>query len=393
MERNIKLLQIILPLEKPWFWLGIWLLFYLTITDYAGVGIIEAVVVTMGFLLEVPTGAFADLIGKKRTLILSYVIIIAGNIVMGLSTSVALLVTSVILLSTGHTLYSGTAEALLYDSLKTIKQEDRFEKLLSNVQKYMLIIMAVATVIGGFLYDMNKAWPFFATAAATSVGLILLIFIKEPPIDTEKFSITNYLKQTRIGVKELFKDKINNIWISKILVIAGFSVILMEVMDPALMINFGYNEQQMGIIFALVPFISAIGAHFYPQIRKFFGNTTLLLLITISFLFVAGISPFIGFWLGGALLLFRNIFYPMIDNLSSSAINKVVESKYRATALSAFTMFKELPYVASAYLIGVWMDQYTPVRVTMWLAVVFSIITLVAWGWQYVYYFKRPRGV
>ena len=70
MKRNIKLLKFILPLNQAWFWLGIWILYYLRFTNYTGIGLIEAVVITTGFIFEIPTGALADLIGKKKTIII-----------------------------------------------------------------------------------------------------------------------------------------------------------------------------------------------------------------------------------------------------------------------------------------------------------------------------------
>ncbi|MDQ6984741.1 MAG: hypothetical protein Q9M91_07790 [Candidatus Dojkabacteria bacterium] len=42
MEKNLKVLKYILALYRAWFWLGVWLIFYLTIPDYEGIGFLES---------------------------------------------------------------------------------------------------------------------------------------------------------------------------------------------------------------------------------------------------------------------------------------------------------------------------------------------------------------
>lgn len=41
MERNIQIAYLLAFLKNTWFWLGVWVFFYLSYTNYAGIGIIE----------------------------------------------------------------------------------------------------------------------------------------------------------------------------------------------------------------------------------------------------------------------------------------------------------------------------------------------------------------
>ncbi|PIU73207.1 hypothetical protein COS78_03500 [Candidatus Shapirobacteria bacterium CG06_land_8_20_14_3_00_40_12] len=65
MDRNIRLAYVIGTLRNSWFWLGVWILFYLSITNYAGIGIVESTLFFTAIILEVPTGAIADMLGKR----------------------------------------------------------------------------------------------------------------------------------------------------------------------------------------------------------------------------------------------------------------------------------------------------------------------------------------
>ncbi|MCA9369104.1 MAG: hypothetical protein H6773_00375 [Pseudomonadales bacterium] len=53
-------------LDHAWFWIAIWALFYLRFTDCAGFGLLEFTMIISFVITEIPTGAIADLFGKKK---------------------------------------------------------------------------------------------------------------------------------------------------------------------------------------------------------------------------------------------------------------------------------------------------------------------------------------
>jgi len=67
MKNNILIAYILAFAKNTWFWLGIWIFYYLRFTNYAGIGLIETVLTVTTTLSEIPTGAVADLLGKKKT--------------------------------------------------------------------------------------------------------------------------------------------------------------------------------------------------------------------------------------------------------------------------------------------------------------------------------------
>ena len=72
MTRNIYLAYFLAAMKHSWFFLGIWVFYYLQFTDYAGIGLLETIMIGTTTLGEIPTGAVADLFGKKKTLVLSF---------------------------------------------------------------------------------------------------------------------------------------------------------------------------------------------------------------------------------------------------------------------------------------------------------------------------------
>lgn len=156
MTRNIYLAYFLAAMKNSWFWLGIWVLYYLKFTNYAGIGIIETIMIGTTTLAEIPTGAVADLLGKKKTLILSFLLEAIGGFIMALALNFNQLAFSVFVLCVGGALYSGTFDALVYDSLKQVKKESNYDKILANISTITLITITLASIIGGFLYSFNS---------------------------------------------------------------------------------------------------------------------------------------------------------------------------------------------------------------------------------------------
>lgn len=96
MERNIKIAYIVATFRNAWFWLGVWILFYLSITNYSGIGIVESTLFFTAIILEVPTGALADILGKRKTIIISFFLSAICNFGIAYSTNLNNLLVSVI---------------------------------------------------------------------------------------------------------------------------------------------------------------------------------------------------------------------------------------------------------------------------------------------------------
>ncbi len=96
-KNNIKLLYWISFFNNLWFWLGTWVLYYLLFTDYTGIGMIEMAMIISIVVFEIPSGALADLLGKKKTLILGLGIIFLGDLAMGLAPNFVVLFLSAFL--------------------------------------------------------------------------------------------------------------------------------------------------------------------------------------------------------------------------------------------------------------------------------------------------------
>jgi MFS family permease len=376
-QKNIVLAYILTFCKNSWFWLGIWVFYYLQFTNYAGIGIIETVLIVTMTLTEIPTGAVADLFGKRKTLFLSFLLQAVGALWMALTPNFSGLALSVFIMGVGGTLYSGTLEALVYDTLKQNKLESTYDRTISIISSIQLIAPAVCGVIGGFLYALSPSLPFFANAFFYFLGIVTTLFLVEPLIDTEKFSWTNYVNQTKQGIKQLTKTiSIRNQTIL-LLSIGLIGVILDEMLYSFLGVEFGLKAESIGIVWAVIFLISAIAVQTTPFIRQSLGDKKAVILTGGVISITLIVSPILGLMFGVVSILLSSAFLAILTNLTSIIINKNTESKYRATTLSTFNMIKNIPYVLSAYFIGSLSDTISAKNSAMVLGLILIFFLLI----------------
>lgn len=373
MDRNIKIAYIVATFRNAWFWLGVWILFYLSITNYSGIGIVESTLFFTAIILEVPTGALADVLGKKITIIISFFLSALCNFGIAYSTNLTHLLISVVVGGIGMSLYSGAFDALIYDSLLQEKKESTFNKVLSRITSQQLIMMAVCSAIGGYLYVFDHHLPFLICGLFALAACGLSFFFTEPQKDSEKFSINNYLKQNTEGFKHLFNKNLLNI-VFFLIVVSSFYALSDEMLDSMLGFEFGLSSQMLGILFSVIALVGALFSYLSGKISKDKDLFYLILILTGFSALTYLLSPIAGVLLGSILLISRTAIMAVHNNYQSTILNKYIKSKYRATTLSSFNLIKTLPYAISAPFLGIYMQQITARNFAFFIAIVLALV-------------------
>lgn len=287
------------------------------------------------------------------------------------------LLLSVFVMCTGSAFYSGTIDALVFDSLKEEGKEDSYDKKISNINTISLISPAICGIIGGFIYKVSPSLPFYANAFGYLIGFITSFFLVEPYIDSEKFSVTNFFKQSGKGLQELFKTVDIKRQTILLLSIGFFVIISAEMLGGFIGFEFGFNEIQMGILWSAIYVICSITSQLTPLIRKILKGNLSIIVVGIIMATTFIISPFVGLIVGGLSLALRSSLHSIFGNLYSITINNNTDSKYRATTLSTFNMIKNTPYVLTAFFIGSLSDKYSAKTIALYLGVILITFILI----------------
>ena len=124
------------------------------------IGILESIYHITGVLFELPTGAIADVYGKKFSVVAGRVVSVISCILMIKSNSIWGFAIAFVLSSAAMNLNSGAAESLVYDSLKELGEEDKYKKIWGNLAFAMSIAQGVAVLLGGILADIKFLYAY-----------------------------------------------------------------------------------------------------------------------------------------------------------------------------------------------------------------------------------------
>lgn len=373
MNRNLRIAYFLSFVNELYLPLAIWLLFFLKYLDFTQVAVIGALGTVSSNLFEIPTGAISDLIGRKWTLFLSFAVSAIGLLVIALGNTFTVFALGRIINGLGSSLFSGTHESLMYDTLKTSGKESTYDHAIAKAESVAWIGLFLAAIFGGFIYDFWPTGPFYITAIIYSLTALLCLFLKEPRVDSEKFSFSNYLAQNTKGFTELFKDlKTTQISLIMITVASGY-FIAAKILGISQAEEYGLDGKGVGLLFGTGYIISAVFSYYYPKIRNRVGNIKLLIIsvgvLLSSFIF----APFAGIVGGGILIIMRISSSTIFGNAKSVIMNRFIDSKNRATALSTLTLLSQIPFTLSFYFIGKYIDHNSPNSFALLLGVILII--------------------
>jgi MFS family permease len=359
MKKDLFLLYCLSFISKAWFWSGIWILYYLRFTTYAGIGAVESVMIVNAIFCEIPTGAISDLIGRKKSLVMAFLLICIGNFVLASAPNVYFIGLATIVIVWGAGFYSGTLEASYYDLLKRNRQSQRYQKVISFSRTLEMISIALCGIIGGFLYSYSPTLPFWLSGVVAFIGVPVALCLSELGRSKEYFSLKSFWKQNKVGYHELFKNEVTRKYVFLILSTGFFMVMAAELMNDALAIEFGFRDSQLGVLTAAGFLFAAVASHSTHALTQLFGKLELFFLASASLAVAWLISPYAQFWLGGGLFILAICLMGIVENVSSAIINPRISSQYRATTLSTLEMLRKAPYVLLAFVMGGLMDVFS----------------------------------
>lgn len=355
---NIRFYYALSFLSEFYFIVGNWIFFWLKFMKYGELGLLDMFAFLFGFLMEVPAGAIADSIGRKKTINVAFFFTFTGFITIATSTGNVQLVFGFFLAQLGWAFYSGAAEALAYDTLKEHKQEKSFDRVISTAQSLGLTALVIGALVGGFVYSYWFRLPHLLTGTAFGIGFLVSLFLHEPSIDSEHFSMEKYVNQIKRGFQQLGLPSIKP-FIPLIFVTVGVAFMYGSgILQPAIAQSLGYNGTSISILGAIGLAISAIVVRLIPWMRTHLSDRQGLQLLACFYIagFILVTLP-IGIIGGGFILVTLAVIRPLTGSWTSVVVNRELPSQYRATTLSAIEMIKKLPYILVAAVTGSLIDS------------------------------------
>lgn len=152
----------------------------------AEIGLAEGMFHLTSLLCEVPSGMAADLLGRRRTLIFGGVLGVFSALAMASAPGLGLICTAMALKALGYNMLSGTAEALIYDSLKMAGRKKDYIKVDANASICMKIATALGSLASLLAGVLRYAGYYLADAVSALLSALAAARLEEPIVTDEQ---------------------------------------------------------------------------------------------------------------------------------------------------------------------------------------------------------------
>ena len=375
----------------------VWVLFLLD-RGYtlAQVGIAEGVFHITSMLFEIPSGMFADLFGRKKTLLLSGTAGIFSSFFMALDGWSGWIYFGMICSALAFNLASGTQEAIVYDSLLEGKCEDRYKKVWANMSVIGRVAQAAACAASPIAIAMGYRYTYLVMGILGCGTVLSAAGMKEPVLNPEKCPESLKSRETegeaiekttgkvagKISRADHRDIRVNDLWdiikkvrqhiidtaifirehprtMCKLLADAAVACpcyLLMMYLQNHL-VECGWPKAWIGMPILLIPLAGAIGAWIAAKNKSSLFRAML----------VCGIAGGIGTCLAGSKILLVTLSGACIARMCegfseiivSENTNREFTSEQRATLVSIDSMFYSVLMVVASPLTGVIGNQYS----------------------------------
>ncbi len=179
-KRNIKLYVFVKVFGKRVF-LPLSAIYFVQVAGFslAGIGLLGSLYFAINFIADVPTGIFADKVGKVASIKVGAIMNIASTLIYVTHPTKIGIILATIIEAAGYAFLIGAGEALTHDSLVIQKREKDYTKVVSRTQSISLIINTLLIATVPMTYKIDTRLPFFIGTIAYTCLLIVTLFMHE----------------------------------------------------------------------------------------------------------------------------------------------------------------------------------------------------------------------
>jgi len=336
--------------------------------------VLQAVYSIAIVVLEIPSGYLADVIGRRKTLILGAVFGTFGFATYSFSFGFMGFLVAEIILGIGQSCISGADSAMLYDSLLEKGEENKYTRFEGRITSLGNVAEAVAGIAGGLLAGITLRTPYFAQTFVALIALPAAITLVEP---TRKVPLikAGIMEIVHIARFALFTDRPlrRNILFSAI---TGTATLTMAWFAQPFFEYTRIDIAWFGILWTTLNLTVAITSYTAHRLEHKLGQRRSILLIAL--MIPMGYLALSRFHLPGGLIILY-IFY-LIRGYATPVlkdyINRITASNIRATVLSVRNFIIRLLFALTGPLLGWVKDIYSLPQALLLAGFIFLVISL-----------------
>jgi MFS family permease len=361
LESNIHKLYIIKLSKWMMLYMPIIWLFYaengLTITDLLIIQSIYSITIA---IIEIPSGYVADVIGRRKALIIGTFCGVIGMSIYAFSYSFSGFLSAALCLGIGQSFISGSDTAIMYDTLLSLKRSKEFIKIEGRTISLGNFAEAFAFVAGGILAEISLRTPFYGQIGIAFIGFLAALSLSEPSLHRLKDGKTNPWR----NIKNIIQFSIiDNSTLRHFILyssIIGAATLTMAWFSQPFFMSMGITSTfAFGIIGAVLNIAVAIPSLYAHEIEQRFATNKLLfgflLFISLGYFLMGSTTSILGLFI----LLIFNITRGFATPILKDYMNRHIPSEMRATVMSIRSFITRVIFATTAPFLGHIADFYS----------------------------------
>lgn len=349
-------------------------------------------------LLEIPTGVFADILGRRKTMIFSFLGYIISFILFYFSTTYSLLLLAMLVFGFGDAMRTGTHKAMIFDYLKIKGWNSQRVAYYGRTRSWSQIGSAISSLLAASIVIITGNYEIvFLISTLPYLGNLILIW-SYPPVLDGPIKNNHEIKLAK-NVKNYFSDlkisfSIRALWVTFLNLASyqGYFKAIKDYLQPIIVLaiagSYLHGEASadfattsiVGIIYFIIYIISSFTSRYASKMVDWLKTPERVINITLAF------GLLVGVFAGGlitsennkwAALIFILIF--VVQNIrkpiGSSVIAENVKNEVLATGLSIQSQFDSLLAALCAILMGFLAENFGLGKALMILGVTLLLIS------------------
>lgn len=325
-------------------------------------------------VLEIPSGYLADVIGRRKTLVLGAIFGTLGFTTYSFSYGFIGFLIAEVILGIGQSCISGADSAMLYDSLLEKGEEKKYSRFEGRIVSLGNISEAAAGIIGGLLAGITLRTPYIAQSFVAFIALPAAITLVEP---TRKVPLmkAGFMEIVHIARFALFEEKTlrRNILFSAII---GTATLTMAWFAQPFFEHIEIEIKWFGLLWTSLNLTVAITSYTAHRLESKLGQRWSILIIALTiplgYLVLGRFHVSTGLIVLYLFYLIRGYATPVLKDY----INRVTASHIRATALSVRNFVIRLLFALTAPLLGWIKDLYSLPQAMTLAGIIFMVLSI-----------------
>lgn len=347
--------------------------------SFTQIGFIELAAALVIIVLEIPTGVFADIVGRKISRLIAYLLSITAFSCMSLGSTLPVFILGWSLSGAADAFQSGAQDALVFDTLKGLSREKDYLKVKSHFLLINTISVVVGSLIGSALYIIDHRLPWYLITATIVISTLVFLTVREPSFSAKYQKISDQLRQFKYSFWVSLSSSAVRRLILFGLLLASPMYVFTTLLNQPYLLSRGFSVQSLGVIFAIITIISGVIASFSHRIEPKLKQSLSFLLIIMSFTVLLILMGLIRH----PVVVILVIAFYIIDNFKNviidNYINQSIPSASRATVISVQSFINNIFISLLFVFIGYLVDIFSINVVLVFMGLAIGLICLPLW--------------